>query len=71
MEAEEASMEDEFATEKERQKYKLELGESTEEEIKNIDSEIEQEIEDAVQFADQSSFPPPEEIFQDIYGKEL
>jgi DNA polymerase I-like protein with 3'-5' exonuclease and polymerase domains len=35
VEAEEASMEDQFATEKERQKYKLELGEITEEEIKN------------------------------------
>ena len=35
VEAEEASMEDQFKTEKERQKYKLELGEITEEEIKN------------------------------------
>ena len=35
VEAEEASMEDQFETEKERQKYKLELGEITEEEIKN------------------------------------
>ena len=35
VEAEEASVEDQFRTEKERQKYKLELGEITEEEIKN------------------------------------
>ena len=54
--------------------YKLVLANEfgiKDEEIKNIDLEVEQEVEAAVEFADKSSFPSLDEIFQDIYGKEL
>ena len=54
--------------------YKLVLANEfgiKDEEIKNIDLEVEQEVEADVEFADKSSFPSLDEIFQDIYGKEL
>ena len=43
----------------------------TDEKLKNVDSEVDQEIENAVKFADESSFPNTDEIFKDVYGKEL
>ncbi len=40
---------------------------ATQEELDTIDSEVEQEISEAVQFAEDSPFPAPEELFTDIY----
>jgi pyruvate dehydrogenase E1 component alpha subunit len=36
-------------------------------ELETIDEEVEQEIEEAVQFAEESPLPEPEELFTDIY----
>lgn len=36
-------------------------------ELETIDQEVEQEIEEAVQFAEESPLPEPEELFTDIY----
>jgi len=40
---------------------------ATQEELDAIDDEVEQEIEDAVQFAEESPLPEPEELFTDIF----
>ncbi|MDD3699661.1 MAG: pyruvate dehydrogenase (acetyl-transferring) E1 component subunit alpha [Atribacterota bacterium] len=42
----------------------------TEEEIKKIDEEVEKEIEEAVDFAEKSPYPPLEEITKDVYVEE-
>jgi pyruvate dehydrogenase E1 component alpha subunit len=36
-------------------------------ELEKIDERVEQEIEEAVQFAEESPLPPPEALFTDIY----
>jgi len=42
-------------------------GMATAEEIKAINKEVKQEIDEAVQFAMDSPLPPPEELYHDIY----
>jgi len=45
------------------------LADMTPEEIrKGIESEVEAEIAEAFAFAEQSPFPPPEELYLDVYG---
>ena len=39
----------------------------TQEELEQIDKEVDALIEEAVQFAEESPFPPPEALFEDIY----
>lgn len=51
-------------------KYLLENNIATEEEIKNIDAEVEKEVEEAVEFAEKSPYPPLEEITRDVYVEE-
>ncbi len=45
----------------------LEHALATEEEINEIDNKIKQEIKDAVQFAEESNFPDPSELYTDNY----
>jgi pyruvate dehydrogenase E1 component alpha subunit len=40
---------------------------ATREELEAIDQTVEEEVEEAVQFAEQSPLPDPEELFSDIY----
>ena len=40
---------------------------ATEEVLKKIDDKIKKEIEEAVEFADESPYPDPEEMYNDIY----
>lgn len=42
----------------------------TEEQFKQIDKEARDEAEESARFADESPFPPPESILQDIYWEE-
>ena len=39
----------------------------TREELQQIDDAVEQQIEEAVEFAEQSPFPPPEALYEDVY----
>jgi pyruvate dehydrogenase E1 component alpha subunit len=39
----------------------------TKDDLEAIDRQVEQEIEDAVQFAEESPLPEPEELFNNIY----
>ena len=52
------------------EKKMLDNGFVTEEELKNIKSTINQEIEDAVKFAEESDFPDGAELFSDNYTQE-
>jgi pyruvate dehydrogenase E1 component alpha subunit len=45
----------------------LEMGLLTPEKIQELDEEIKGQIEEAVQFAEESPFPAPEEITEDVY----
>ncbi len=45
----------------------LELGYATEDEIKNIKSEVKKEVEDAVKFADESPYPEGKDLYTDNY----
>jgi len=40
---------------------------ATKDDLEAIDKQVEQEIEAAVQFAEESPLPEPEELFTDIY----
>ncbi len=40
---------------------------ATEEELKEIDDRLKKEVEEAVQFAEESAFPDAEEAFKDVY----
>ena len=51
------------------QAYLLEKKILDEEGFKNIEQEVKQEIDQAVEFAEQSPFPQPEEIFEDVYAR--
>ncbi|NLJ48627.1 MAG: pyruvate dehydrogenase (acetyl-transferring) E1 component subunit alpha [Candidatus Atribacteria bacterium] len=51
-------------------KWLLENTIATEEEIQTIDEEVENEITEAVEFADSSPYPPLEEIVKDVYVEE-
>jgi pyruvate dehydrogenase E1 component alpha subunit len=43
----------------------------TEAELDDIESQIEEDIRDAIQFAENSPEPPPEALYEDIYADEL
>lgn len=45
----------------------LDFGLASADELKEIKKRIEAEIEDAVRFAEESPFPDPEELFEDVY----
>ena len=45
----------------------LEAGMATQAELDGIKQDVEEEIEEAVRFAEESPFPAPEEIFDDLY----
>mgnify|MGYP001116719566 CR=1 FL=1 len=45
----------------------LELGHATEEQLKEIDKNVKQQVADAVKFAEESPYPEPSEIYTDIY----
>ncbi len=51
-------------------KWLLDNGVATKEEIEKIDEEIEKEVEEAVDFAEKSPYPPLEEITKDVYVEE-
>lgn len=48
----------------------LEKSWATEEEIKAIDAKIKKEVLEAVKFAEESSFPDPEDLYKGIYKQE-
>lgn len=48
--------------------YMLNEGIATEEEVDKVKSMIDKEIEDAVEFADKSSYPDPKEALTDVYS---
>lgn len=52
------------------QKYIVENDLSEKEELDAIDEEIKEEVLDAVEFAEESDFPPVESIYEDIYVQE-
>jgi pyruvate dehydrogenase E1 component alpha subunit len=41
----------------------------TEDELKEIDASVQQEVDDAAEFADQSPEPPPEALYTDVYAE--
>lgn len=45
----------------------LEQGFATEEELKAIDKEIKERVNESVKFAEESAYPPTEEAYKDIY----
>lgn len=48
-------------------RHLLDSGEMTEDEIKSMDSEITSIVDDAVEWADKSPYPDPEECLKDVY----
>lgn len=42
----------------------------TEKEIKDIQDWVKKEVEEAVEFAENSPFPEPEELYKDVYKTE-
>ncbi len=42
-------------------------GFATEEDFQELEQKIKEEIDDAVRFAEESPFPPPEELYTDVY----
>ncbi|MCL4870948.1 MAG: pyruvate dehydrogenase (acetyl-transferring) E1 component subunit alpha [Anaerolineae bacterium] len=53
------------------EKHLLDEKEATQEEMDQIDEEVKQEIEAAVQFAEESPFPALESLFEDVYANDL
>jgi len=51
-------------------KQMLEQEITTEETLKGIDDEVKKEMQEAIEFAEQSEYPPLEEIFTDLYYEE-
>lgn len=49
------------------ERHILQEHEVTREELEQIDDEVEKVVEEAVEFAEQSPFPPPEALFENIY----
>ena len=45
----------------------IEMGVLTEEKVRQIDDEIAKRIDEAIQFAEESPFPAPEDITDDVY----
>ena len=52
---------------KQFEKKLLEMGLLTQEKIEKLDGEIEKELDEAVRFAEESPFPDPDELTQDVY----
>lgn len=50
--------------------YLIEQGEVTEEELQEADESVEKEVTEAVSFAQQSPFPGPEALYDDVYADE-
>jgi len=48
----------------------LKQGILTEALVQKIDADVQAEIDDAVKFAEESPFPPPEELYKDVYAPE-
>ena len=48
-------------------KWLLEEGLASEAEMDTVKQEVESVVEEAVEFADESPFPAPEALFQDVY----
>jgi pyruvate dehydrogenase E1 component alpha subunit len=46
-----------------------ELGVATEAQLKTIDDEAKQEVAEAVKFADESPFPDPATLYDDVYSE--
>ncbi|MCC5921221.1 MAG: pyruvate dehydrogenase (acetyl-transferring) E1 component subunit alpha [Cyclobacteriaceae bacterium] len=42
---------------------------ATEEDLKEIDKKVKQQVEDAVKFAEESDYPDPSEAFKDVYAQ--
>ncbi len=51
-------------------KWLLESGTAEETELKAIEGEVEREVEEAIRFAEESPYPPLEEIVKDVYLEE-
>ena len=47
----------------------LEDGQAYGEELDALNSEVEAEVEEAIKFADESPFPEPDALFEDIYAE--
>jgi pyruvate dehydrogenase E1 component alpha subunit len=43
---------------------------ATDKQIQKIQDKVKQEIEDAIKFAEDSPFPEPEDMYEDIYAEE-
>ena len=43
-------------------------GTATQEQLDDIRSEVEEIIDEAVQFAEESPFPEPDALYDDVYG---
>ena len=39
--------------------------------LENLDKEVREEVEDAVQFAEESPLPPPEDLYTDVYANPI
>lgn len=48
----------------------LKLKISSEDELKEIENKVKQEVEDCIKFADESAFPDPSEALKDVYAQE-
>ncbi|MEH0157948.1 pyruvate dehydrogenase (acetyl-transferring) E1 component subunit alpha [Limibacter armeniacum] len=48
----------------------IEKGFATEEELKQIDKDIKNEVMESVKFAEDSPFPEPENIYEDVYAEQ-
>ena len=48
----------------------LELGHATEEELKIIEGKVKAQVKECVDFAEQSPWPDPSEIYNDVYAEE-
>jgi pyruvate dehydrogenase E1 component alpha subunit len=46
----------------------LDRGLATEDDVAAMDQEVESQVEDAIQFAEDSPVPAPEALFQNVYG---
>ena len=47
----------------------LEDGVASADELDAISAQVEEEVEEAIRFADESPFPEPEALFEDIYAE--
>lgn len=50
-------------------KWLMDEGLASQEEMDGVEREVEREVEEAIHFAEESPFPAPEALFQNVYGK--